>query len=232
MRKTAYCLDLYGGDWVALVREVRLVLTDADPVSQRARAAALRDRVADLTVELELVGGPTISKAEACGQIIELPDPECPVGAKYEFADLTVQHCFLTYTTLRTLFNRILWTARLVLDGVEEAAALDEGHQALCRQIWMCLPYTRKTCKMATLLFDDQLFLSFEGASGEVKEYLLDWIMNLIKYRQRLPDDRSIVEAYVLDLALAMTGRSTFRERAEFPYYERSPAARRVATES
>ena len=220
MRKNAYYMELYTGDWASVAHEMRLVLDEPDATSKQARALALQHRAKNLMAEVELFGEPIIKKAHDQGDIIELPDPDCPVGTKYGFSGMDANRCLNRYAMIRIVLNRVLHSVETILYGQADPS-LAVAHENLCRQIWMCLPYVRNASLMAAILFADPLYLSFEGARGAEKEYLLTAILEIAQYRKRVPRDRDTVERYVLDSALAMTGQIPFRERTDFPYWQK-----------
>lgn len=120
---------------------------------------------------------------------------------------------------LRIVMNRIIWSLTKLIHG-QAPESLDLEHQTLCRMIWMCLPWTREVSLMAAILFGDPLYLSYEGANGDVKEYLLTYLLEIAKFRGRLPKDRGVVDKYLIQSALAVSGRGEFHERSDFPYWE------------
>ena len=220
MRKNAYRMELYIGDWASMAHEMRLVLDDPDATSKHARALALQHRAESLKAEIELFGEPIIKTACDHGDIVEVPDPDCPVGCKYDFSGMDANRCLNRYTMIRIVLNRILQSVGTILYGQADPS-LDVEHENLCRQIWMCLPHMWHASLMAAILFADPLYLSFEAARGAEKEYLLTAILEISAYRERVPRDRDAVERYVLDSALALTGQIPFRERTDFPYWQK-----------
>jgi hypothetical protein len=220
MRKNAYLLELYMADWVSLVQGQQLIWSEPSADARRARALALHARAANLANELDVFGGSVIGIARDRGAIVELLDASCPVGAKYDFSGLDELRCLLTYAMLRIAFNRILWALSLILCG-RVPEVLDVEHETFCRQIWMSLPYARDSSLLTAALSTDPFYLAYEGAHGATKEYILSSIMEISRYRRRLPNDRDLVHGYLLDTAFAMTGRVSFRERMDFPYWKR-----------
>lgn len=221
LRKGAYYLDLFMGNWASAVQDMRLVCDDTDPELKKARAAALKDRATGLAADLARFSEPIMERACNQGHIVTLPDLGCPVGLKYNFSGMDAHRFLWTYALLRIVFNRILWAVETILSG-NNAASLDVEHQSFCRYIWMCLPFTLNVSPMAAILFSDPLFTSYEGARGAIKEYLLTTVIEIAQYRKRLSNDRDKVDNYLLATARAMTGREFFRERTDFPYWQQS----------
>jgi hypothetical protein len=219
MKKCAYQLELFMGRWASMVWEMQYIGEATDEASRKLQAIHLRHRAIALAAELDHVGEPMIDQGRAQGLIVEVQDPDTPVGAKYGFANMDVQRGVSNYAMLRIIANRITWSTTTLLDGRADAS-LDLEHQMFCRMVWMCLPYTRKVSLMAAILFSDPLYISYEGARGEIKEYLLTWIIEVCQFRKRIPNDRDKVDQYLLSTALAATGRGKFNERSDFPYWE------------
>jgi hypothetical protein len=153
------------------------------------------------------------------------------VGAKYDFNGLDEHRCLMAYAMNRIVLNRVLWSVDNILHG-QAASSLDVEHEAFCRQVWMAFPYAHKVSLMTAIQLADPLYLSYEGARGETKEYLLTHILELTRYRARVPNDRELVHRYLIDTAHALTGRIPFHERKDFPYWkERSEVMTKPAGE-
>lgn len=218
MKKDAYRVEMYLGIWAPIVHEMKRIV-QAPGHETRDAQLQLHHRATSLATELDRLGMPMMERGRAQGLIIEVPDPETPVGAKYDFGHMDGQRCLSNYAMLRVVLNRVIWSLTILLQG-QAPVSLDEEHQRFCRMIWMCLPYTRATSLMAAILFGDPLFLSYEGAQGETREYILSWLMEIAQFRKRMPNNRKVVHEHLLSVALAFTGRGEFDERPDFPYWE------------
>ncbi|KAI8965125.1 hypothetical protein F5Y11DRAFT_313926 [Daldinia sp. FL1419] len=205
-----YRIGFFYGHWPGLVQGFRLVSSDPDVNSQQIQALALHSKVAGLAAEAVYEGEPILSRLRSAGRILEEADPESPVGAKYHFGNLYSMMVFISYIMIQTVFNRMLYNLNVILG--QPNASLEVEHKYLCRQMWMCIPFVRSLGIVTTIIFVPQLYLSYEGASGDEKEYLLDIIMEIVTYRGqgRYSRDRRVMEPFVLNAAEAMVGRSPF----------------------
>lgn len=110
---------------------------------------------------------------------------------------------------LLVIFNRVLHHLN-ALAGRHDAS-LDHEHRALCRRLWMCIPYIRALGGMNGTLFSAPLHLSYEGASGELeRESLLDYIIEITDQRGRYPKERKTAEMFVLNTARSAAGQKPF----------------------
>ncbi|KAI1473202.1 uncharacterized protein F4812DRAFT_42455 [Daldinia caldariorum] len=205
-----YGVGHYYGHWPSLVQGFQLVLSDADANSQQVQALALYDKTARLDADIACIGEPAMLKFRRSGRILEESDRDSPIGVKFHFGNLQTMSVLISYVMIRTVFNRILYHLTVMLNQPD--MSLEVEHRELCRKMWMCIPFFRSLGAVTTVIFAPQLYLSYEGASENEKEYLLDFIMELVSYRgsARYPRDRRTVERFVLDAAQAMVGRRPF----------------------
>jgi hypothetical protein len=218
IRRRLYEAESYMGIWPPLLKEMRNIGDQGSEVGL-SHARRLLDQAINHAIELDRVCKPVLQQLHDCRDIVVLPDTKTPVGWQYDFSSMDAQRYLETYLLLRIVLNRVM---RAIYDIISEPAPehLDAEHGELSFKIWMSLPYMRRASLMAAILFGDPLYISYEASSGEVREYLLDYLMEIAQFRKRLPDNREVVSRYLLDAALAMTGRSAFPERPDFPYWK------------
>ena len=221
MKQNLYRMEQYLGLWSSMVREMQRI--DQLPETyhlRRDEALHLLRRAEVLAAEVAQVGRSMFSDTQVQGIIMQRPDSETPVGAKYDFVDFDSLACFSTHASLSIVLNRIAWGLHLLL-GEEPPSSLADEHHRFCRDIWMCFPYLRSVSLMAAIQFSDPIYLSYEGASGDIKEYLISWVLEIAQFRKRLSQDRAVLDKHLLETSLAMTGRDKHRERPDFPYWKR-----------
>ncbi|KAI0846437.1 hypothetical protein F5Y00DRAFT_145610 [Daldinia vernicosa] len=205
-----YSVGYYYGFWPGLVQEFRLVAGNPDVNSQQIHALALHDKVAVLAADITCIGEPIILRIYSVGDILEQTDPKSPIGMKLYFGNLHRMSFFISYVMIRMIFNRILHHLTVILKQPDPA--LEEEHRNLCRKMWTCIPFIKGLGMVASIAFIPQLYMSYEGAGGNEKGYLLDNIMEILSYKGtgRYPTDRRAMEHIILNAAEAMVGRSCF----------------------
>lgn len=208
-RKQTYSIGRYYAYWPSIVRDFKMIYNSDGRKPETEKVLALLSRVASLNDEVIAMGEPFISNARHLGQILERTDADTPIGAQFDFANMDTLQCLVTYVMLLIIFNRVLHHLS-ILSG-RPTLLRDCDHRALCRQIWMCIPYIRAMQGTGSILFAAPLYLSYEGASEEPeKEYLLDYIIQIAKRRGFHPRYRREVENFVLNTARSMTGQKPF----------------------
>ncbi|KAI0113335.1 hypothetical protein F4814DRAFT_421483 [Daldinia grandis] len=207
-RADCYSVGYYYGFWPDIVQRFRLVISNPDVSSQQVQALALHDKVAGLAADITCVGEPILLRIDSAGHILEQADPKSPIGTKLHFGSLHRMSFFISYVMMRTIFNRILHHLTVMLQQPDPA--LDEEHRDLCRKMWTCIPFIKSLGAVASIAFMPQLYLAYEGAGENEKEYLLDIIMEIVSYKGngRYPTDRQEMERFILNVAGAMIGRS------------------------
>ncbi|KAI0169291.1 hypothetical protein GGR52DRAFT_574508 [Hypoxylon sp. FL1284] len=202
-----YAIGYYYGFWPGLVQDLRLILINPDIDSQRAQAAAFLDRALDLEVRIKETGEPLVEKHFRNEFIVEQPDPDSPIGTKLEFKTLDTMSVFLSCVGMRIIINRMIYHTKALLG--EEDITLEEENREACIQIWMVVPFIRNLGWVASMQFLTPLLLSYEPANEVEQEYLLDFVLRVLAYKQRYPDRKSL-SFHMLNMARAMTGRNLF----------------------
>ncbi|KAI2784431.1 hypothetical protein F4815DRAFT_500844 [Daldinia loculata] len=209
-RADCYSAGYYYGYWPDLVHGFRRVASNSDVNSQQIQALALHDKVAALAADITCIGEPILLRICSAGHILEQTDPKSPIGVKLHFGSLHRMSFFISYVMIQTIFNRILHHLTIMLKQTDPA--LEEEHGDLCRKMWTCIPFIKGLGMVASIAFIPQMYLSYEGAGENEKEYLLDNIMEIVSYKGsgRYPTDRQAMERFILNYAEAMVGRSRF----------------------
>ena len=208
-RKQTYSIGRYYAYWPSLVHDFQDIHKNKALPLMTERVRALRNQVAKLDAEVREKGELFLGNCTKLGNIIERQDSQSPAGARYEFSGLESLQFLITYVMLLVIFNRLLHNLDALSGRPEEP--LDHEHRALCRQLWMCIPYVRALGGMTSILFAAPLYLSYEGAVRQPeREYLLDCIIEIAEKRGRYPKDRKTVEMFVLNTARSMAGQRPF----------------------
>ncbi|OTB00296.1 hypothetical protein M426DRAFT_238779 [Hypoxylon sp. CI-4A] len=204
-RLERYKMNSYYGYWLVFVHKFRRITRNSDSNSQRLQATALKAQITKIQEELKAIGEPILQRDREQGRIIELPHPETPVGTRFHFGSLDSMSYVLSYGMISTIFNRILYQLTGIL-GQHEAHLMAE-YRALCRQMWMCIPFIKQLGITPSILATLPMHISYEGGNREEKEYLMDIITDVARFKGRYPADRSAVERIVIKVAESMTGR-------------------------
>lgn len=209
-RKDCHAIGRLYGYWPVFVQEFRCIHSDSDARLAQKRALLLRDQVMNLDSKTKAIGEPILRKARNKGYITEEPDPDSPINMKVHFASIDKMQFFISHVMLRIILNRMIHHLNIFLG--ETDMLLDVEHWDLCREMWKCIPFIRSLGLVASMLSSAPMYLSYEGATENETEYLLDFIIQAAEYKRRLPKDRNTVHVFVLNTARAMIGRMGFEE--------------------
>lgn len=207
-RLPCYTIGYFFGFWPGLVHEYRRIANQPDEVRKQELAMDFRDRVAMMGVKVMDIGEPMIEKALLARRLLELPDPENPIGEKFHFKSMDLLSAVMAYGMMRTILNRLQYQATELLGDPD--TLLEIEHHNICKLTWMCIPFIRGLGMIPCMMFTSMVFLSYEGAYEVEREYLLDAMMELASYNRRYPQDKVAVEHIILHTAKAWTGRTTF----------------------
>ena len=218
--KNMHKILLHFLSWAKFCRAVHEILGDLEDESAPARAMSIYKGVKAVDAEVDDLSRPILKQLVEDGTVKEETDSTTPVGARYQFGTLEASEFVLYHAQLRLYFNRMTMVLESLFHGPEGVSAqVKDDFAYWCREIWLCIPYQLELSLMAAVTTADPVHASYEGAEGEIKEYLLDYIIKISKYRGRLPDDREVVSKYMMDTAKALSGRALCDERTDFPYW-------------
>lgn len=215
MNRNTEILGLYMGRWSTLVQKLRKISRAHMPVDDESRAPQVLQQALSLADELDEFHQAVMDQCPCAFPVV--PDPSTPIGVKYDFDDYYAFKFTAIHAHLRIVLNRVITTLNVILyDQVPDH--MDYEHYSLCEKVWMCLPYVRATSLMEAILFADSFYTAYEAATGAVREYLLTWLMEVASFRKRMSNDREAVDKILRASALAYSGRSEYREKAELPF--------------
>ncbi|CAH0003364.1 unnamed protein product [Clonostachys byssicola] len=206
-RKDIYAIGRYYVYWPCLLQEFKRLNSERDEPTRMAQAERLGRIVSALDFDVRAKGDCLLEKAYNLGNIKERPDPQTPIGARYDIVCLDSLQLLVSYAMWAAICNRMLHHLRMV-QGLAPSPSLDKDHRNFCRQIWMCIPYIQELGGTTSVLFVAPLYLSYEGATEELeKEYLFDYIVEVTRKRGRLMENLQDLERLVLNTARAMAAR-------------------------
>lgn len=140
------------------------------------------------------------------GLITAIPDAACVTGARFSFDGFATLRRWMMYTSISVMLNRVM--AELTAIVGESRVELDAEHRVLCRQVWMSLQYMLEIGPIAWTIFSTAVTLSFEGADDNEKEYILDVVLEMDRFKGRLPREREPLKELLQLTAMTITGRS------------------------
>ncbi|KAI1387319.1 uncharacterized protein F4822DRAFT_279231 [Hypoxylon trugodes] len=205
-RLDGYAIGRYFGYWPGLIHSLLNISEDPDINTRQAQAEALQRLVTNFDTQVQNTCEPITQRAFNAGRINELPDPESPIGTKLHFKSLDIMSFFLSYVWMRIMLNRMLDHLAGLLG--ESNDLLEAENRELSKQIWMCIPFLRSLGKVPYVFSRTPIIISYEGGNEVEREYILDNLMGMPVYSTRaFPADKKTLEAHVLSLAKAMSGR-------------------------
>ncbi|CAI6093214.1 unnamed protein product [Clonostachys chloroleuca] len=148
-----------------------------------------------------------LNKMFELGEATEERDPTSITGTSYHISNLHAAQGLIAFFGFRVgiLRMRYDWSCA---HGLPDKTDLLRDLRALCVQVWNFIPYfCRYEAFVAVTSSQRGIILTYELATTEQKERLLDIYIDLDSYRKRLPEDRALVEMEIVSLARLLTGR-------------------------
>ena len=198
----------YHAHWPSLVREKQRFHAATNVNEKKARAVALRRRLTTLTTSLHNLGHSIIVRARERGAIKEAIDPDFAFNLKYKFSNYQMFHIMVSYTELAIILNRML--ADVACFFGQDDTALNEENLALCRKIWMSIPYVESFGILAASVSTLYLMMSCTSAGERERSYIIDILLSAAEYFKNLPQDRDAMEEAIDYTIGAAIGRRPF----------------------
>ncbi|RYP83731.1 hypothetical protein DL769_001305 [Monosporascus sp. CRB-8-3] len=152
-----------------------------------------------------------LEKAVNLGLITEVADPDCPGGIAYDFQMIDFGALLAGVLALKMLLLHMLCDIMQLMGSPEEFRYKERAR--VSHQVCMFAPYLRRQGPIASLLYMSPFFLAFKANPEQLeRDYIIDFIIWVDSYRQRLPPSRSGVEELVPKTVNGMTGRVHFDE--------------------
>ncbi|CAG9991197.1 unnamed protein product [Clonostachys byssicola] len=148
-----------------------------------------------------------LNKMFELGEATEEKDPTSITGTSYHISNLQAAQGLIAFFGFRVCILRMRYDWSCA-HGLPNTTELLRDLKALCVQVWNFIPYfCRYEAFVAVTSSQRGIILTYELATLEQKERLLDIYIDLDSYRKRLPEDRALVEMEIVSLARLMTGR-------------------------
>lgn len=169
--------------------------TDTEALLQRT--IALAKNITDYT-------SPIISNLFSSG-VITITADDTPIKKRYDFKDPNAS-VYLMYTTRHLIgLTRMMQTLHLLMSGVVPTE-LEQQDKELCRTIWMQLAYIREEDRMSAILHGESFIVAYKCATGDVKQYLIEWIKEVGEYRGGIKGSAEEVNSTLLRLGAILAG--------------------------
>ncbi|KAK7229793.1 hypothetical protein V2G26_001963 [Clonostachys chloroleuca] len=165
-------------------------------------------RVSEVEVALARIVAAAKNSTLKQGTMDEKPDPESPLGTKYEFRSPNYAMVYLGAVSAQIGLLRILHDSAVIV-GSPDAEITDKRLRERCRESWKCLPYVLSLESIVAENFMGPIYVSYEAANEEEEEYLLDAVEYIDRYVKRFPSDRSQIRQIMVETARLMTGRAS-----------------------
>jgi hypothetical protein len=183
--------------WPRLASQQLRLRSEPNRESARRGAAAMRREVEVFEADFRAFGMRLFDDACAKGYITEASDPASPVGVKYSFRDFNFCQFYTDYFTFRIVLNRMLNELGSLCGEPDDANPIE--YQALCRQIWMIIPYLRKLGIASGVNVLASFFLTVEGATTEAERgYLTEFISEFEGSHQIITENKVLLEGMLL----------------------------------
>ncbi|VUC34390.1 unnamed protein product [Clonostachys rosea] len=147
-----------------------------------------------------------VEGALGTGEIKEKVDPASLCETSYYFSTIYLAQIFLGLTSVYICIVRMRydWSAA---HGLPEASNVYLNLRELSEHIWKYARFLRSVESFIGVTSQRSLYLTIEVAGVDEKEYLLDLISDMDRFRGRLPTQRDALEAEILMSARLLTGR-------------------------
>ena len=216
-----YQLDQMIGCWPQIFLDLQNLKEPVYPVQELSTDAGRLDKAFSMRGQIETFFSTvhsryTMYKTEViqAGQITEWPDPTSIIGTRYDFCDVGVAQMYIMYLTVLITFNRILHELSLII-GVP-SMTLDAENRVLSREVWMCLKYFQGIGPIAAILFSWVMTLAMEAGNDMERRCVLETMLDLDKYKQRLPKNMEELEEIVMSVGRVHMGRATMGDLQRF----------------
>uniref|UniRef100_A0A8H7MYS8 Uncharacterized protein n=1 Tax=Bionectria ochroleuca TaxID=29856 RepID=A0A8H7MYS8_BIOOC len=194
------------GNLPKLVRRCQMVHFGPRDSEAAEKAAQLMSNLADMEGALELAYLELFEKTADLGLICDRIDPNSITGSSYELSSVYLAQFSVSSLGLQFYMLRMLYDCSIVYDP-DETPGLYVKLAELCVKVWKFAPYLKslEACVASSTI--SNLFPTLEFANVEQKEVLIDMIIEMGRFRLRLPRDRFALEQAASFFTMQVTGR-------------------------
>lgn len=194
------------GNLPKFVRRCQMVHFGPRDSESAEKAAQLMCSLADMERALEFAYLELFEKTVDLGLICDRTDPNSITGSSYELSSVYLAQFLVSSLGLQFYMLRMLYDCSIVYDP-DETPGLYVKLTELCVKVWKFAPYLKslEACVASSTI--SNLFPTLEFADVEQKEVLIDMIIEMDRFRLRLPRDRFALEQAASFFTMQVTGR-------------------------
>lgn len=186
--------------WIQDIRQIR-----ANPNEMRKAKDILYDDIVKQHIKLSNLITKSINTGTDVASIRKLSDPGFFVGYRYEFESIFVARQFIAGLSLRMRYLRILHDLGTLYGSPDES--IYSQYRAVCLQQWMCIPYLSTIDPISGLDLAGSISPSFEAADDLELGLLIEKLLGVDNYFERLPREKDTLKTTLLIEAKLLTGR-------------------------
>ncbi|CAH0053653.1 unnamed protein product [Clonostachys solani] len=190
-------------------RDCHIIHSSADRDNPSVMCLA-RKLMADLRQGFDTstdVNDKLFKKAKELGVVTEIDDPSSITGKSYQIADVSLFQMNMCWMASQMLVLKMLFDCSVVYPEYGDSAALWVLLRKLCVHVWKFIPALLDLESFVAVTSLDVIYPTIEAATREEKEYLLDVLASLDRYRQTLPTDRILLEKAIMSYSALFSGR-------------------------
>ncbi|CAH0004451.1 unnamed protein product [Clonostachys byssicola] len=202
-------------EFVECSKQLHTFMSEFNQISNQSHTAETKlaiesfcHRVSEVDVALARIVTASKDSTLKQGTMVEKPDPESPMGTKYEFRTPNHGMVYLGAVAAQIGLLRILYESAVIV-GSSDAETTGQRLRERCHECWKCLPYVLSLESIVAENFMGPIYVSYETANEEEEEYLLDAVEYIDRYVKRFPPNRSEIRQIIVETAKLMTGRAS-----------------------
>jgi hypothetical protein len=151
--------------------------------------------------------GELFEKAIELGVVREIDDSSSITGKSYQITDVSLFQVNMCWMAAQMLVLKMLFDCSIVYPEYADPAALQVLLRKESVHVWNFIPALLELESFVAVTSLDVIYPTIEVATREEKEYLLDVLASLDRYRQALPTDRVLLDKAIVSYSALFSGR-------------------------
>lgn len=210
-------MDSCFSHWPDLVNDLRdLYENTTSEVCLAVRVKQFCEKIRDHEAEIKSITPYSIARVESLGLVMEMDWPENPTGKRFGVQHLDYAELRMACITFPIILNRMqheLWTyyEEFLDDEIKEylpdVPTLQAENRERSHQICKFIPYLKEIGPIAGGLLTTPIHLSVETADPEIKQYMIDYMLDVNKTQNVFPANIESWEDFLIDRGRILTGR-------------------------
>ncbi|CAH0023863.1 unnamed protein product [Clonostachys rhizophaga] len=197
------------GKLTSFYRDCHIIHSNTDRDNPRVMCLA-RKLMADLKQRLDTITNANVKlfeKAKELGVIREIEDPSSITGKSYQIADVSLFQVNMCWMAAQMLVLKMLFDCSVVYPEYADPATLQVLLRKESVHVWNFIPALLELESFVAVTSLDVIYPTIEVSTREEKEYLLDVLASLDRYRQALPTDRVSLDKAIVSYSALFSGR-------------------------